>query len=72
MKAYSYWFFTHDGSCNKFSLYIQLHKCANNNILCTLKTCVSCGCIFSLFTKSGVILIICGKVYLRLRFANSC
>ena len=42
IKAYSYWLFIHDGKFNKFRAYVQLHKCANNNVLCTLQTRVIC------------------------------
>ena len=38
IKAYFYWLFIHDGKCNKFGVYIQLRKCANNNVLRILHT----------------------------------
>ena len=38
IKAYSDWLFTHDGKCNRFGVYIQLRKCANDNVLRTLQS----------------------------------
>ena len=51
-------------------MYTQLRKCVNN-VLRTLQTRVSCECEFYFFTKLGALLIVYGKVYLRLCFANS-
>ena len=81
MKAYSYWLFTHDGKCNKFGVYIQLRKCANNNVLCTLQTHVSCElemslvlviAIFSWNTVFSRISQLCNAAQINSLFSTVC